>query len=106
PRSGSSPDARARIVGVDMEGFPMVSAGTAADRDHLRDLDAHVVDRVGRVLRTELAARREELRTVAPETALLVDGVQGYLEGGTCCVPGSASGAGWPLWGEIGRAHV
>ena len=87
PRSGSSPDARARIVGVDMEGFPMVSAGTAADRDHLRDLDAHVVDRVGRVLRTELAARQEELRTVAPETALLVDGVQGYLEGGKLLRP-------------------
>jgi len=65
----------------------MVSAGTAADRDHLRDLDAHVVDRVGRVHRTELAARREELRIVAPETALLVDGVQGYLQGGKLLRP-------------------
>lgn len=65
----------------------MVSAVTAHDRAHLRDLDARLVDRVGRVHRAELAARREELRAIAPETALLVDELQDYLEGGKLLRP-------------------
>src|SRR5699024_8643015 len=87
PRSGSSPDARARIGGGDMEGITLVSGVTAAHHDHLRDLYTHLLDLVGRVLLTEIAIPPDELRTVTPETALLVDGVQGYLEGGKLLRP-------------------
>lgn len=65
----------------------MVSTDAALDVDHLRDLDAHLVERVGRVHHVELAARRRDLHEIAPETALLVDGLERYLEGGKLLRP-------------------
>lgn len=65
----------------------MASPDAALDVDHLRDLDAHLVERVGRVHHLELAARRRELHRIAPETALLVDALERYLEGGKLLRP-------------------
>ena len=50
--------------------------------DCLRDLDRRLVARVEQILDGELTARRAHLAEISPETALLVDSLDSYLEGG------------------------
>ena len=65
----------------------MASPDAALDVDHLRDLDAQLVERVGHVHQPVLAARRRDLHEIAPETARLVDGLERYLDGGKLLRP-------------------
>lgn len=50
-------------------------------------LDERLVETVGRILETELAARRRELQTIAPECVSLVDSLEAFLVGGKLLRP-------------------